>query len=527
MEDNSFKSIADEMKSILSIVNSSTDGFDEFIKRINIPDEEAIFDLLDRFKKSEILIVDDKDTDGTFGCRIIKSYLEALGFKVNVHVNDRHGFDKEVLESVKYPYGLIIIVDSSTNLEKLYKGRMNSFLIIDHHNLNELEEVNDFQIDEEKQRYQNTVLNINNKFPGYEHIKNFSAGFFAYIIFHKYYMARKDENSYNLPDQSRFAVATIYSDMIDTDPLVHQAIFYYLNHTAKHNGRYMVGFDISPKINALRRLQNEIGIRAFYENRIMFGALLDRNYTEDRNVLNTIMDTVEVIDYKNFKLIDLTKATKLLDYNIANFKGIICNKLSSKYKVPTIAVTPLPNSDMCQLSVRSSGIDSLSKINSLKDKYEITGGGHKSASGHELSLENLKPFLDELDTQFSNDDTIELNYYIPITKFEDIKNYNILHLIYYNEMNTIRDTGFIMELNLSSIDMKLDDYLRCNLDKNIRILKDPSYDDFDTCTIIMKPHIHNLEDFTESYLVQVLSKDTNVKYNNLLEYQDPIVKQFI
>lgn len=415
--------------------------------RLIIPNQKEIFALLDRHRNHRILIIDDKDADGTLGAYCCASYLKALGFSVDIYMNFQHGVDEFVLDKSKSnEHLLVIIIDSSTNLAELYKGRSHDVLIIDHHSLDDSPDIR-ITTPAQNQNMNNFVLNINCKFEGYEQLKNVSAGFLTYLIFDRYYKSRTDFQVKKGLDLSRFGIITLYSDIVPTDEEIQKILIYNYRTSKRYNTKNTMSYDIIPKINGTRRLHDKITCYGFYNNSIMLTTLLDGTYSQSKKVLGIIMKLKKVHEFQNFTLIDLTMPNQVLNYPVTNFKGLICNMVSSINGRICLAYV-LNEENKYDVSIRSSGVNSLEIINNLKSKYTILGGGHLSASGFTIPEDEFEKFLSDLDVLLSNVKAIP-KYFIPINRLEDTNKYNLQDIALINELTTDNEIYFVYNLNKS------------------------------------------------------------------------------
>ncbi len=415
--------------------------------RFNIPHQEEIFALLDRHRDHRILVIDDKDADGTLGTYCCASYLKALGFTVDIYMNTQHGVDETVLDKANSnEYLLIIIIDSSTNLVELYKGRPHDVLVIDHHSLDDSPDVS-VVTPTKKSNMDNFVLNINCKFEGYEQLRNVSAGFLSYLIFDRYYKTRVELQVKKDLDLSRFGVITLYSDIVPTDEEIQKILIYNYKTSKRYNTKNTMNYDIIPKLNGTRRLHDRITCYGFYNNSIMLSSLLDKTYSQSKKVLGIIMKLKKIHEFQNFTLIDLTMPNQVLSYPVTNFKGLICNMVSSVNGRICLAYV-LNDENRYDVSIRSSGVNSLEIINNLKSKYNIVGGGHLSASGFSIPEDEFEDFLSDLDTLLSNVKSIP-KYFIQVDRLEEVNNYNLQDISLINELSTDNEIYFVYNLDSS------------------------------------------------------------------------------
>lgn len=438
-------------KYIESLSSQSIENFNPI--NLNIPNIEDIFLLLDKHRYNRVLIIDDKDMDGTFGAFICKTYLEALGFDINIFMNKQHGVDSKVLtESNAEQYDLVIIIDSSTNLAHLYKGKRFDTLIIDHHSPNESPDVMD-NTEVTTDGFHNFVINVNNKFSGYEHIVNLSAGFLSYLIFHKYYVAKSEHQDSQQSSQSkldllRLGIATLYSDIVQTDETIRKIIYYNYQTSKRFNSKNEVNFSIAPKINACRRLNDEITCFALYNNNSTFDQMLNDTFKKSKKIIKLIHNLSKKTEYNGFTLIDLTLANSLLDKPVTNFKGLICNMVISETNKPAVAYL-INDNNLLEVSVRSTGLNSLDFINMHREEFEIKGGGHQSAFGFTMPVQYLNEFVDRFDTYIQSQEQIN-NDYQPINSINDLLDYDTNSIAIYNEINISQDCGFKLNIQSSS-----------------------------------------------------------------------------
>ena len=151
-------------------------------------------------RDSKVLIVDDIDCDGQMSAYVVQEILLHRFPKIEIFINDKHGF-KENLENFS-DYGLIIIVDSSSELIEQLESDIPT-LIIDHHEYNR------------NLVSPSNVLLMNSK--DTKGLECISAGMFTYILLSEYIKGIGVN-----PDPKLFSLGaiTLYSDVVPVDKYV-------------------------------------------------------------------------------------------------------------------------------------------------------------------------------------------------------------------------------------------------------------------------------------------------------------------
>ena len=352
--------------------------------RILPKEYEKIKQLLDyhKNKDSKVLIIDDKDFDGT-SCLVCcyNKLLTVWNTKTNLKIynNHRHGVNETVLASCSADsYDLVIILDSSTNLVELYKSNVTDYLVIDHH--------------EPDMDIQNctpdNVISCNSKLT--KGLESISAGMLTWLIFSEY---TQDFGDYE------WAATSLYSDIVPVDEVVadHIIQYFYGDLTKKQNfigtqledtSKTKLQWGAIPLINYSRRLEDDHTINLLvkgYDDYVL--EYMEKNRQVGKDIMKA-MTYYRKIDqsFNNFVCCDVSEINDFITEPVENFIGLFCNRLVSQYKKP--AITFLKESeDTIRFSVRSNHINSLDFFS--KDN-RVDGGGHQNACGFTVNIEDFK-----------------------------------------------------------------------------------------------------------------------------------------
>lgn len=346
---------------------------------------EKIKQLLDyhKNKDSKVLIIDDKDFDGT-SCLICcyNKLLKVWNTKTNLKIynNHRHGVNEAVLTSCSADsYDLVIILDSSTNLVDLYKSETTDFLIIDHHKP-------DTDI-----KNPDNVINCNSKFT--KGLESISAGMLTWLVFSEY---TQDFSDYE------WAATSLYSDIVPVDEVVadHLIQYFYGDYNTKQDflgtgiremNKTKLQWGSIPLINYSRRLEDDHTINLLvkgYDDFVL--EYMEKNRQVGKEIVRAMTYYRKIEDcYNNFICCDVSEINDFITEPLENFIGLFCNKLVSKYKKPTITYLK-ESDDTIRFSVRSNHINSLDYFS--KD-IRVSGGGHPNACGFTVDIDNFKDVM--------------------------------------------------------------------------------------------------------------------------------------
>lgn len=436
------------------------------LKLPDINGKKQVFDLLDKHNRSDgkILIVDDIDFDGTGACYIVYRYLkECYKAEIDIHCNERHGFDGDSIKNLPVKYNLIIIVDSSSNLIDTYDDiKGTDILILDHHEIPSGSEVQTIN------QHGSVIVNCNSMMT--PETRCISAGMHCYLLMHEYYQSNRslkntigddvwgfvdmgtDEVSdptseideIDKIDLFEVGAVTNISDIVPVDELVRDILIeYYLRHgnetTFIHNLQYKptdlaskmnLQWGVIPLINYTRRLHDVSTLNLLYRDS---GRLtvdyLKRNHAIGKEVITQLGFNANIIKKNNFVYTDISNMMNSFGDKILRFTGLLCNQLQNKYNMPCIV--SVNSEDGIKLSVRSNLINSLAYFDT---QPLAVGGGHKSACGfHVDTPEHLQQILDEYDEYLSNA-SIDETVLIHLDSLEDIFQDDLLATALYNEL---------------------------------------------------------------------------------------------
>jgi single-stranded-DNA-specific exonuclease len=394
--------------------------FSSFEQDVNNPKlmkdlEKAVDRVIQAIEKQEkILVCGDYDVDGITSSAMMMLCLSSLGAKINFflphRVNDGYGLSVKVVQkAAANDYKVIITVDNGITAfdpAKRAKELAIDLIITDHHRPHD--HVPDaFAIVDPNQ--------IDCQYP-FKYLAGVGVTF-------KFLSLLYEKKGLKLPQKAYELL--LLGTIADVVPLLGENRFWVrhgLLHVNKHeslsfkflklNGKFTkpkisasdIGFNITPQINALGRLEDaRQGVKFLIgtnEQEIseIGNILCELNQTR-KEIERTIF--LEIVAEIKSKKIDLEKEKIILaaSYNWPpGVIGLVASRLVSEYSRPVL-LFHLTNDGYAKGSCRSiSAFNMFDSLNESKDLLEKFGG-HSQAAGLSLKIQNLpilKNRLEEL-----------------------------------------------------------------------------------------------------------------------------------
>jgi single-stranded-DNA-specific exonuclease len=397
---------------------------------------------------NNILIVTDEDMDGYSSSAIMYQYLKMIDEDLNVkwviHEEKTHG-----LKGIEIPkdIDLVIIPDSSSNefeYHKDLKDRGIDVVILDHH---EVEEESKF------------AIVVNPQLGGYPNLNLSAAG-----VVYKFCQALDDHYWNDHADYFLDLVAL--GNIADSMSMAEEETRYYVEKGLKNinndffrsllnKQQYSIGgkmnpisisFFISPLVNAVIRvgtIEEKTNLykalighkelvkykpRGSDEILVPFVDDMARQCVNIRNRQKRIVDKAvkeieEIIEskklYKN-KVIFIDK----IDTEIEGLTGLIGNKISPKYKKPSLILSGKNEKGFYKGSGRGYDKGELKNFREIvvnSGVFEMAKG-HLSAFGIEISEDNIEEVNNRLNKELESynfEDSYEVDFLIPAESMND------------------------------------------------------------------------------------------------------------
>lgn len=406
-------------------------------------------------EKKKIFLNVDSDTDGVTSGAIIKRYLDHcwdLDIPWHISQGKTHGTSQELTEKLEtYKPDVLIIVDSlDSKLDnyKLYKEMGIQILILDHHDIDPSISYDDYAV---------LVSSNRSKTP-------FLSGAGVCWKFCKYMdeIANKDYAD-ELVD---LAATGIIADMMDVSEnsmdnraIINQGI-QNVNNPAirKIIGTFAfdsqaVSYSIAPLINACCRYSmNDLAFETFIEDDL---EIIKNNLYRMRKVKDRQKKDVDSIT----KDLDEQLASQKNESVLAGFvesdfgvHGLIANKITGKYKKPTLILKPVADNSGNIFYKGSGRTADSSDFRNLCSETKLAGAfGHPKAFGITIKENDYESFLRKIRNQYTTDVKVDIHADAQI-KPEDITNDLVSRV---KKVNRITGNGF-PQLQFA---VKVDSYL--------------------------------------------------------------------
>lgn len=359
------------------------------------------------YNGEKIAIVGDYDVDGIVSTAIMVEFFNMLNYEVQYIIPNRfehgYGLSAKIIENLESDTKVVITVDngiSAVDAGDLCIKKGIDLIITDHHTPPKILP-KAYAIVNPKQ--------VDCSVP-YQHICG------AQVAWYLCAAIKSDLNlAINMGDFLDILSIAIIADIMPMRELNFAmtkkgleyiskskriALQEFLNfcNKSKVNGED-IGFLLAPLLNSAGRLDDPL---------ISLNFLLSKKRSEANTYLYKLIELNN--QRKELQQNIYQEALKLVDCNddvIVVFEpswnegilGIVASKLCDKYKKPTFVLTQ--KDGIVKGSARSSGIIDLYELLQLCQNELINYGGHKSAAGVSLKLENLTNFKNALNKNFS------------------------------------------------------------------------------------------------------------------------------
>lgn len=420
-----------DKKSALSFINKeNTAMHDPFL----LPDmKEAVLRLVTAVEKKEkVAVYGDYDVDGVTGTSLLVMFLRDLGLDVIYHVPDRfkegYGMNKDSVKKLcDSGVTLIITVDTgitATEEVKLAKESNVDVIVTDHHEcLMSLPEA---------------IAVIDPKREGCKYPFKDLAGVgvaFKFICAYNCYMAtgsteNNEEDKEIIFDTLRecykkYGDITALGTIADVMPVVGEnrlIIAYGINRMKKTKNKGLfallkasdliteesskkitstsVSFILAPRINAAGRLDNASRAIEMFLTQSDTEAeeaavwLCEKNKERQKSESDIIAEAEEQIASC------ISDGDRIIVLSSDNWHhgiiGIVSNRITEKYNLPSILISFKDNEDIGKGSGRSiENFDLLAAISDSSDLL-VRYGGHKNAAGLTIERKNLQSFKERI-----------------------------------------------------------------------------------------------------------------------------------
>ena len=376
---------------------------------------EKTLKLLESIKKEGKMIVvyTDYDADGITGGTILWETLHMLGFKVMPYVPHRrhegYGFSVKGIDRVKKEFdpALIISVDHGISGKKeiAYATKLGIKIIVTDHHLAPKE--------------------LPDKAESIFHIPALSGSGVAYFFAKEIFQHFADVRAGIFPPlldtyfKSDYLALAAIGTIADLVPLVgpSRSVVYHglkafketkrqgIKHIIKEAGitdkditPYEVGFIIAPRINAVGRLEHAIGALRLLctHNDKQAEEIASKMGGTNKERQDLVTSAVKQAKGMVEKLLEIEGKLPLIitlfspDWN-EGIIGLISSKITESYSRPSIVITK--SDGFWKGSARSMNDFHMTDFLRSLDKYLISVGGHKGASGFSILDEKKEIFL--------------------------------------------------------------------------------------------------------------------------------------
>lgn len=380
---------------------------------------ENTIKLLEVIKKEGKMIVvyTDYDADGITGGTILWETLHLLGFKVMPYVPHRrhegYGFSVKGIDRVKKEFdpALIISVDHGISGKKeiAYASKLGIKIIVTDHHLAPSE--------------------LPDKAESIFHIPALSGSGVAYFFAKEIFLHFKNVRAGIFPPlqdyfKSDYLALAAIGTIADLVPLVgpSRSVVYHglkafketkrqgIKHIIKEAGitdkditPYEVGFIIAPRINAVGRLEHAIDALRLLctHNDKQAEEIASKMGGTNRERQDLVTSAVKQAKEMVEKLLENEGKLPLIitlfspDWN-EGIIGLISSKITESYSRPSIVMTK--SDGFWKGSARSMNDFHMTDFLRSLDKYLISVGGHKGASGFSIQDEKKEAFLKKVQT---------------------------------------------------------------------------------------------------------------------------------
>lgn len=372
--------------------------------------------ILDRAKK--FFIYYDPDIDGGTSGELFRRYAFNTGIRYEVYINEnrQHGFKltEEKINYIKQNEFTIVMVDATCNNEDLLMliNRGISIVVIDHHDISEenLIALQNPQLD-------SYAVVINNQYPFEPEEMRYLSG--CGMVYHVVnyltdFVEYKQDNDTKLlvglsllsdirplenPYAKEFLNALYYHDSPMTEYMIKNTIGDHdFGFGVPKLDRNYIDYTLSPKINALFRMNKGYDAIAFFMGEYYNEGQLEVYREEQNRICSIILDNMERKEYSNL-IVGSIKYDDFADseVNITNLIGLACSKVVDSKKTAIVFVEK--DGQIMRGSLR--GLCDDVAYNEILNQNGFDARGHKNACGivsvdyDKLDLERINSIISE------------------------------------------------------------------------------------------------------------------------------------
>jgi single-stranded-DNA-specific exonuclease len=426
------KSLPEHIANILAKRGKGLDFLNKSLKDLPNPlllsDMQQAADTAIRHQFNRVLCVVDYDTDGISSGAVLKTGLKELGFtNVEIMVTDRHhhgyGFSDGVVEIINEMIvkpSLIITADlGSSDGERLAKMTNSDVIVTDHHHISETT----------PPRNISAFVNPHRKDVEHGYHHPICGAMVAWnLIAAIRAVAKKDKNTkiktdYDIKLLLDFVAVATIADMVDMGDYVNRVATKYglslINKGSRPAWQVLktsigtdkivredtIGFQISPRINALSRMGDTANTALdwltavnYFEANQLFANMSDSNEIrkEDQTLCESLalMQAQQQADAGRFVLVCYVPEA---GHGVV---GLAAGKLVTKFGLPSVVLSVKENGEIvgsarsiAGYNIREAIVKANEATGGLLKKY----GGHAAAAGLSLARnEDIKPFAEAL-----------------------------------------------------------------------------------------------------------------------------------
>lgn len=379
--------------------------------------KKAVDRILLAIKNNEhIWIYGDYDVDGITSTSLSYLALQSLGAHVEYYIplrDEGYGLNKEALTSIHKNGGTLIItvdcgITSHSEIEHCNSLGME-IIITDHHDIIDNKLPNAFAIINPKR--EENIYSFK-QLAGVGTVFNLFLALFTSL-------SKKEEMFKYLDIVALGTIADIVPLVEDNRIFVKYGLEYlkkssskgltallkvlfFENYENKIYSPYDVGFVIAPVFNAAGRLEDaKSSVELLISNdhtkfNLLIPSLIENNQKRkeiQEQILKKSLDEIILKDLENKNLILI--ANKNFHHGVI---GIVASKILDQYYKPTIVMEIDEKTNIAKGSCRST--ESFNMIEALThfSHYLLKFGGHHSAAGFSIKVENLESFYTELNS---------------------------------------------------------------------------------------------------------------------------------
>lgn len=358
-------------------------------------------------KKEKIAVVGDYDVDGIVSTAIMVEFFDILKYDIQYIIPNRfehgYGLSSKIIDSLDKDTKVVITVDngiSAIDAANICYERGIDLIITDHHTPPEILP-KAYAIVNPKQ--------LDCTFP-YQHICGAQVAW--YLCASLKSELKLEINMADFLDilsiaiiadimpmrELNFAMTKRGLEYISKSKRVALQEFLTMCNKSKVNGED-IGFLLAPLLNSAGRLDDPLISLNFLLSKNRFDAnkylyrLVELNNQRKELQLSIYQDALKMVNQDDNVIVVFDP-----DWN-EGILGIVASKLCDKYKKPTFVLTQ--KEDSIKGSARSSGLIDLYELLRLSHNSLSNFGGHKSAAGVSLKVEQLEDFRKALNENFS------------------------------------------------------------------------------------------------------------------------------